>query len=382
MHFKMRLKTYVRLFEQFSEDWLRAHERIVDITSDLVRLANIFTKRFEELVRISPPKSSKFIYALNVILCIATDLFLKWGQTLLYLNNLNIGHTMTDFRRIISNRRWLQKNSQIPKEQFDINIKDFVFRQNEKIMKAIACGEYQIYSPDTNDSRWPVVNILKNEELGGIDLIYVYIIKLIHRLTNSEHYYILSSSLFEKLKLIFDEKMTQEIFDIHIAYMLNTKLIEYSILVEKNSPVGIILMPKSFELWRLLRKNTVLLEIYREDIWIDPTIRHSTGLTINLNKKDLFLDIISIVEFLFTRERDIILNVLDKGTLEQYVKFFGPILISKSLLTSIINSLRPLSEELQNDLIPKVHALANKINDFNEHLVKNYNLNKDSQQKN
>ena len=327
------------------ESWFDAyrHEKYLIPLTGMENLSNIFKVRFDALTdkifeNSKPGNIETWKEAYNILCRLADNLFIKFGSTILKLNNYNISESMLSFQNIISNRCWIQ-NSEPYKDSFSVKEENFLIT-NEKVLKALGCGEGRIYF-DNNDT--PIKNILFNEKVEGYELIPIYVIKYL--LANceecmDENYSIVDLSwLFESVNGLFPfGENCRERFDKVVARLFEKKVIFKNPNEDEKNMDKVYLSPRGEELWRIMCQNSILLELYREDIWKENDSEYSFEESENLAKIELFLDNVKYLRELFEVEKNIIMWVKEKGNVTKFQNLFGSELIAQTLLKSIKNS--------------------------------------------
>ena len=293
------------------------------------------------------------------------------------LNNYNIANAMLDFQKILSNRYWIQRNQEL-RPQFDIKDSDF-FKNNERVLKALACGENKIYIDDSSTS---IKNLFANDRSKSKDLLYIYIIRYLMNFSGNDDEYTMTTSnvrdFFRNFKIIFEESLKNVVLTQALKDMIKLKLIEYSPDHSGRASKEFFLMPRAHETWTLLIKNSILLELYREDIWRETDRGYDFRPSEELkdDKSVLFSDIIKYVEEVFEFERTIIESCIRRNYARYYSDFFGQKLLAEYLLEAIEKSIEKIFENDEVSFLnikEKISKIQDDINDFVTLFLENLN---------
>jgi hypothetical protein len=352
------------------EEWFSAYGLSDEFVMDTApNLSDIFEARFNEvnnqIAKTHEPKNKEeWQRSYEILQHVSSKLYTKYGITILELNNYNIREALKDFKDILSNRRWMQKN-QNPSASFKIDELNFAVT-NISVLAALAYGEGDQYF----DEYHPIANLLHNEQVDDCELLLIYIVKflLINEHQTVRHGFPICelSYMLGFVDSLFPIENIGSRFEKIIQYMLKRKLIFPSPDDSSENPSKVFLTPRGVALWKLLPEHSFLLELYREDIWRDD-VKYSPKKTVDLSLNDLFNDIIKYTEELFDVEKRNLQYAISVNKLNIFHNIFGEDLICKRLLSSINASKYFFPTEMSNSTLKsKINELKINIDDFEE----------------
>lgn len=374
----MRQSTYNKLREKTDEyPWFSAFKMLKNeiILDKPPSLYELFTKRVSSTAKRSTPVNQEsWNEALKIAYTICQTLFTKWDTTLLQLNNFSISYTMKDFFRILTNRFWLQRNPAMVRDAFRISEQDFFFNNNDRVLKALACDENLLYSAEDENSDFPIKNILENEiSSQGYEPLFVYIFKFFKKTGINS---IVTSSLYDNyFKDVFDGLLTEKTYYKYIKSLHKQSLIEFLPTTDKEiSKKQFALLPRFKTLWRLLESNSLLLDVWREDIWLPIEHGFIFKPTDKMTMLELFKDKLNYIRLILSQEQKLILSCNRRQLIDLYINCFGYELISHVLLTSVKKSIDGLKDNvikisLKNDIydiIAEIDEFSNRISRMQE----------------
>ena len=93
------------------------------------------------------------------------------------------------------------------------------------------------------------------------------------------------------------------------------------------------------DIWELLNKNSVLFEMYMDDIWLDNSNRSANKKNFRGFDLDNFSIALFYLNILVNKEIQIRNHAKNLGTFEKYTELFGKDSICEHLLVGLTNSL-------------------------------------------
>lgn len=340
-------------------------------------LDKLFTMRFEVMLRelnIKRINRDSLDEAIKALRKFSGGLHEKFSVTILRLNNFNISKSLKDFQKIIQNRMWIEHGSNI-EDKFSIKVDDYYKKITiEKVIKALACGESQVY---VDDKRAIINNLLYNEEEDGFELLTLLVIKYFFHSSDLSDC-INEKALYENTKYIeydvlidnfcalfrgCDEEARDKITNRLQKVLRNLRECEVLLIppqindlnndgydyyeefavaneVGDGRMIGkyLYISPKGKELWRLFTDTSILFELFREDIFMDDRSFKFVK-SDDLSKKDLFEENMSYYKYLFDVERNLIAICNGGENVAFYFTLFGDDLISEYLVRSLKKSI-------------------------------------------
>ena len=249
------------------------------------------------------------------------------------------------------NKRWLQK-TEPQKGAFQIGISgESFFKKRVNVIRALALGESDVYF---SEHSW-IPNLLRNNALDG-DLWVLLMTKEIlnHYVNNKWRNAFSIYDLQRELKQVFSgsEKYQKDIDDA-IHYLIIKRLLLRGKIQEQRdsadldyidlSTIDFVYPSDALQyLWNSLGENSILFEIFIDDIYIDSPIR--TGDSYETDYKQFnfpaFRECINVLHNLIEEESRIRCHTLNHGTYSLYEQKFGREPVTKQLQRGLRKSFR------------------------------------------
>ena len=294
-------------------------------------------------------------------------------EVLINLNLMNIRQIMKSYTQVLSNRYWVQENNTF-EAAFNINIEDYKFN-NVTVIKALGCGNRTcVYSHNSANSNTPIPNILYTNKQQSLEIYSLLVINyfLIHLpdenvLYGKNQSYIVYKDLLNDIGHIFDENSKEyKYFITCIEYLYRIKVLRKSIneadkiealqkgniqyrgnKLKENSML--YLSTRGRELWKMLADSSVLLEMYREDVYRDygekGYYNEDPGwLLIDENKKytDVIFDLMKYIEYIYSEEMKLYQITIKNDTNSDFFSAFYSDNIDEFLITQhLIENTKP-----------------------------------------
>ena len=206
------------------------------------------------------------------------------GELLLSLNLNDYRMTFRQLKSIVCNRRWLQRFESLGGAFKIGTAEENYFRNKPNIMRAIAIGENDVYFG--NESIIP--NLLENSKEGG-DLWKLLVMGMFVRdLESNWDVSINLAVVKQEMKELFREnKIYFSEVDNAIIFLINKRLLLRGKLEEQRDSVDLRIIdainakyvyPSNALkiLWDNLAENSILFELFVDDIWIENPVRKET----------------------------------------------------------------------------------------------------------
>lgn len=311
-------------------------------------LSEIILKRKEAILETLDEKDSEEFKSV----CDLLDFIIETiGEVSLALNAYDYRKTFRVIKNVIMNKRWLQK-TEPNKGAFQIGTSgESFFRNRANIIRALALGESDVYFSENS----LIPNLLTNNAVGG-DLWVLIVTKEIinHHSNNKWRNSFSVHDLQEELYQIFpdEEKYQRDIVNA-IHYLIINRLLLRGMHQEQRDSVDLDYIDLSTVdkvypseaiqyLWNSLGENSILFEIFIDDIYIDSPIR--TGESSEIEYKQFnsyaFRECINVLHKLIEEESRIRRHVLNYGTYQLYAQKFGSEPITKQLQKGLRKSLK------------------------------------------
>lgn len=310
---------------------------------------------------------------------------------MLGINHYNIRKSLKTFYRVLTSSK-LQSNDAEHGAFGRVRKEDFYITP-ATIIRALAYGDSDVYKydslPDLAGEKSHIPNILYNQQDDGRDLLTLLVIAYVYQKqdkTNDSafHFYATTatrSEILDKLQEINEPYFVRESIESRIEYLLSGRVLMKSISEPEDPnddmhPSGateLYLSTRGVCLYKLLCEYSLLLEIYRDDLWLEKGV-FSEDPTWKLNQRELFKESIALVNRLFIEESRLLhkLNNESNEKVRLYIKYFGPELQTLRLVRGIRRSLTKLSDysvyrdigRLVNDLYEKIELAQRRLEEI------------------
>ncbi len=358
------------LERQQLETYTESEEYHLDTTPTITEIVN---KRYETVIK--KDKGKKWLTALEIVLAIINKIDSSIGDFLLNLKIRNMRKALSAAKRVVYNKRWIQRDYiENTNGAFTINSVEDYDITFATLIRAIGMGESNIY--DSSISNIP--NIMCNE--NNMDLYPLLVIK--YCLNMRSHKYstwgdtIDVSDFYNYTNNIFGKYGPQhnEMFKRATEYLIMSRLLLRSIdqLQDNAMPVNetnvsdirkIYISNAAVDIWDLLGKNSILFEMYTDDLWLDNTNRSGTKRTYRGFDIDNFRMALDYAKYLVDREIIIRNHASNLGNIDKYTELFGSDFVTMHLLNGLMNSLRAFykDEAIQQNEFIEIYELQEKI---------------------
>lgn len=282
----------------------------------------------------------------------------KYSKMVLNLTHFNVRKMLNAFSKIMNNRTWITKNQNLHLGDSSEFSPNYLFN-NITVIRALACNEYKIYY---NDDDCLIPNILYSKPDKDYSILCLLILNYFkinqHPDTlfgiNSEqlqYKYIVSriGEIFDKSELISKDDVRT-----CLDYLYKKKILRKSIYDEDLPPnirgheelkddSILYLSSRGYELIDMFYNDSVLMEMYREDLYRDYESCHfrepSYILMLKNRQEDIFLDLLNIVAYLISIEAKYINLTKKSNTFILYKDAFGNGSVCYKLLVGIKKSI-------------------------------------------
>ncbi|MBE6693877.1 MAG: hypothetical protein E7589_03845 [Ruminococcaceae bacterium] len=318
-------------------------------------------------------------------------------KTITELCHLNIRAVIDCLQMILSNRVWCQNYSGNYTEYPNVKATDYRF-DIVNVIRTLACGENSVYTgrkdvqfnqstvsnvlsrPRFDDSDVFIPNIFIDLQTRICDILPIVIMQYLEGYFSSQGAtppqteFISKEMLCNNIKKIFGDYITIEKIKCTVEYLFNNRIIRKSIISKDSNETlnklldddFVYLTLKGSRLLAMLESDSVLLEIYREDIkreYREPEVfyRSSFELISNNARPILFEDLINLTTEIYNVEDDYQINIVDTELLAFYELNFP---ISRRLIRGIEKSLlrsQNIDEILKSELLEKLSSLNRRI---------------------
>lgn len=265
------------------------------------------------------------------------------------------------YKKILLNRTWVREGKFRYKSE--LNREQGLVFDNITCIRALGCGNATIFrQSDKMLSVSPVdkliPNLLYNNEKKDYGLLILYTMKYYLRKYSREmewgEAYILFEDFIHDFSTVFGDKI--EDFLAVTDYMYDTEILRRSVHdMEKaegepyNNQFGtknkLYITSRGSKLWDMLKNDSVLLEMCREDMYYypdpeDDSRKSSYDLMMEGKQSTIFLELLKLIKRLFNEEYGYYSDCCRKGKKDLYRKLFGKQPITYRLLEGVSKSIK------------------------------------------
>lgn len=341
----------------------------INITES-VKLIDIIKKRVQALKIVKTDK--RWDDAWTVVEHILTKVDDKFGDFILAICISNIRKSLSVLKKIVLNKRWIQRNWQADEETpgaFNIDSINQFNLSPPCLLRAIALGEGNIY---TEDSIIP--NVLFNTTDKQSDLITLIVFKAFLKQSNEKAISWRISLDRDKtardLKEILPEK-THQYIDASIKFLIERRLLLRSknqaqddgldINADNIDSIKQVYDAKgAFALWNQLGRSSVLLELFTDDIYIDYEGEIAERQNFSIFDQKTFERCIDFLFDMVELENKIRSTAHNRGLSKNVNNVIGSEFVTKQLLNGLIAT-RNAYFKSTNDYEKELNQIAKDI---------------------
>ena len=377
--FSLRPHSFRFLKDNIDHKYINAYGNILDnescriIKNKIPDVNEILIRRFKDVFKKTekPGNPETWDIAKKVFYEIIASLDENIVKTISEICHLNIRAIIDCLQMILSNRVWCQNSAEYS-EHPTVRITDYRF-DIVNVVRTLACGESSVYTgkkdikfnqenvsnvlarPQFDDSDIFIPNILIDIKTKECDVLPAIIMQYLEGYFSSQTStppqteFVSKKVLCDNLHKIFGEFITLEKIQNTIEYLFNNRIIRKSIISKDTDETinklldhdYIYLTLKGSRLLSMFANDSVLLEIYREDIRRNyekrsECYKSSFELITEGERNTLFDDLIDLVKEIYYSEDDYQNHIADFEILSFYKLDFP---ISQKLLIGVEKSL-------------------------------------------
>lgn len=347
----MREHTYN---EVCKTSWYTTHRAIANpyYLSSGINLSEIFLKRFEFIEKKKKvleyvEDQASWNSAKEILTKLSKELERSMGNSILKICNYNVSDAVQLFAGILSNRQWTQRSEKVSPS---FKIEEYHYYLSvASIFRAMAMRNAVIFQ-----NLYQIPNIFyENGKMGYC--LPIYILTLLRGKKNSKREFTLNKievSIIEVLHLEESRQVEKKKKDIQeiMEYFLDKELVFEKICTDRNTD-GFIskfyLSPKGENILEYFLRNTILLEIYRDDLYLD-SANHEIRCSDKLNRVELFRDIIKIIDKIGEEEKEFIGTISTYNTWDEFYSVWE----KENITLKLIGALRVTFAIYYKDEIP------------------------------
>ncbi len=310
-------------------------------------LREIFLARHEYVIKEKKPEATQresWSHAFQ-ILCQLIDRIDRHGRDfLLDLCNYNIRTAMVSIETMLSQGGWFQ-TSDLRQPTFKINEQTIRVRITEdRILKALAYGPRNLYAEGTSEE-YGLSNILKNHSDESSDIAAPLVLKWFH--TNLDPADLYSPANMRPKETLLG--IVKELFPLqtdlpHFVELTFEHFKSHGVVdrvLDSHDPSKwlYVLMPRGLALWESLGASSELVEIYREDFWLNSRDFDFTP-TLLLSTTDKLLQCVKLCTKFAEAEISLHRNLITPESKKKYISAFGKASIAHHIFDGIGHSTR------------------------------------------
>ncbi len=277
----------------------------------------------------------------------------KYQKMILGLSMYEKNQVLQCYKKIIFNQTWVRKEKFYYDLEANEENKNFLFT-NITCIRALACGNEQMYNPDKNVDYF-IPNILYNTEEEDYGIYNLLLMKYYVRCKGADST-IEHNDIIEVCKKIWGMGIEYENFKFAHDYLLRKKVLERYCTEDETRPDYVITL-KGAELWDMLRSDSVLMELYREDYYRYPDSKRnmdSSYKLINTGRQyKIFEDLLYMIKDFCEWEDKLYQIAKERGNSLEYEYAFGKKRMAFYLLEGIIKSIN-YSISRSNDYLKRI----------------------------
>lgn len=358
----MRERTYNEIKKSA---WYNTHRVNNDpfFLTSAIRLGEIFMKRFSALeskmdVLEEIKKKDTWEEAKSVLNRLSDELERILGNSILEICNYNVCNAVQLFASILGNRQWTQKSE---KAQASFKIEEYqYYLSSASCYRAIAMKNAVVY---TNE--YHLTNIFYDNDKIGYCL-PIYILMMMNEVGGNNIELSLKQiqdNIVKTMKCNSDvEKEKKEQVEEIIQYFTDREIFFEKIIVLSETEVDYkyYISPKGKILLKNFFDNTIFLEIYRDDIFLDDS-EHNISCSNNLTREDLFMEVIKIIDEIGEEEIEYMRTFENMGTLKTYYRLWRNERISIRLIEAQKKTLyKYYKQSVPDNLIKSIESIEKK----------------------
>lgn len=306
-----------------------------------IKLGEIFMKRFSSLekkkgILVEVKRKETWEEAKGVLKRLSDELEDILGNDILEICNYNVCEAVQLFASILGNRQWTQKNEKI---QTSFKIEEYQYYLSPASCFKVIAMKNSVVFTNTNY----LTNIFFNNDNIGFCL-PIYILMMMNEKNNIKQELSLKQiqdNIDKVMKYDSDiEKLKREQIKEIIQYYVERDLLFEKIVFvgEVESDCKYYISPKGKAILRNFFDSTILLEIFRDDIFLEDT-KHNVKCSYYLSREELFIDIIKIIVEIGDEEIEIWNTAEYLDTLKEYYSLWKNEKISLKLIEALKKSL-------------------------------------------
>lgn len=382
--FCLRTTTYSNLALRADYDTHRVKKPL--LLNHFPSLGELFESRFNlcvthyNLLQEAGNKKT-WLAAKKILMDLSQRLDICSKDLLIKMNNYNISDALEDFAKILTNRKWTQKNKNL-RQSFKISEEEY-YINNINIFRVLFMGESDVY---VNNTLYNYPTIFLEGQNRKQDFWCLYILLFFSRRykkflrTNSYNH--LSINDDEAID-IFCNIFLEEESNTNIRRMIKRiigKMIEYKLLEKDSFPRDkevtekqFYITPEGNTIFEEFFKSNILFGIFRDELALDQD-KYNIRCTCNLTQEEVNEEFFKYIQEFWSIEKDYFSNILSsQAKMDDYMEYFGESLISQKMLSALKEGINTFyKNDLSENL--RVKNLLKLMEEFSQEISSKINF--------
>ncbi len=322
-------------------------------------IKDIINKRKESILRHLSAEEKEDFLEICKVLDYTVDTI---GQLLLALNINDYRRTFASLKRVIFNKRWLQRFDSVSGAFKIGTAEENYFKNKPNVIRAVAMGESDVYFGKSS----LIPNLLENSNEGG-DLWKLLVVSLFaNDKTHDWDFSMDLESLKASISSLFgeDAKYVHD-FNTAVEMLISDRLLLRGKKEEQRDSIDLdyvnldnvkYVYPSDALklLWKELSMNSILFELFVDDIWIESPYRKDSNAArryIQFNMPN-YKECLYYLEYLVSVEKDIRRKAVNIGRKDEYIHYFTETPVTGCLYEGLYNSFNNyFKEKLVGDIL-------------------------------
>jgi hypothetical protein len=296
---------------------------------------------------------------------------------LIKLNNFNVSDALEDFTKILTNRKWTQKNKNL-RQSFKIKEGEY-YINNVNIFRVLFMGENEVYVNNTLYS-YPTIFLEGRSRQQDFWCLYILMFcsKRYQKYLRTSSYEHLAVNMNEMISIfnnifIGNKERENEVEEI-IKRNIN-KMMEYKILKKDDFPRDkaslsdrYYISPMGNTIYEEFIKSSILFSIFRDELALDKE-RYNVKCSCELSQEELYEEFFKYIQEFWQIEKEYFSNViLSSIRKDNYIEYFEDTTIGQKMLLALKDSIHTY---YKNDLIGnfRIQEIVESINKLNAEIA-------------
>lgn len=362
-------------------DAMRDYSEDVILKKSIPRMKDIFERRFNvyyenEEVQQVIPNEERWKESAELLKKVVNHIS-DFGDMISSLANYDISHSLKLFLRVLTNHRWFAPDERYYRGAYTLHEEDYLAPLKDRTIKALVYGESSVFI-DSDDNVVPNILRYHYEEKTGVELLPLYVMEYMLHLQRSHlvvpygKQKIVGSELCNEITNILKCNEKHNLIEFIIEQLYLQRCLLQSIYDAEDhsngtesvsnrkydSSYGLYLSYRGNKLMEMLEKDSILFEIFRDDI--DTELPNNIIPTSEMRQTEKMIYLIKYCEHLFSLEKNFICYA-DK---KLYFRSFGGRFVVARLICGLYNSFNNYYRNEDDDYLEVKEALVKLISNM------------------